>query len=69
MLIANKAGITGYKRVESLNDDPIFIKAMADVFSKHMDSGLTSSVQLQLRCPSCTSETCAETKKFFQNQA
>ncbi|KAI8460441.1 hypothetical protein BY996DRAFT_4632527 [Phakopsora pachyrhizi] len=33
---AKEMGLTGVKRVESLNDDPIFIKALADLISSHL---------------------------------
>ncbi|KAJ3114254.1 ferrochelatase hem15 [Physocladia obscura] len=66
--VAKEAGITGYKRVESLNDDPLFIKCLADVVKSHLDSGASSTKQLPLRCPSCISEKCGETKKFFADQ-
>ncbi|CAG8557595.1 9744_t:CDS:2, partial [Acaulospora morrowiae] len=35
---AEKAGITGLKRAESLNDDPTFIKALADLVQAHLKS-------------------------------
>ncbi|CAG8787424.1 14648_t:CDS:2, partial [Dentiscutata erythropus] len=34
---AEKAGITGLKRAESLNDDPIFINAMANIVKNHLE--------------------------------
>ncbi|APA08896.1 hypothetical protein sscle_04g036660 [Sclerotinia sclerotiorum 1980 UF-70] len=53
------------KRSESLNGSPVFIQALADIAKAHLDSGIACSVQMGLRCPGCTSEKCAETKKFF----
>lgn len=53
------------KRVESLNGSPVFIKALADIASEHLESGIDCSRQMMLRCPGCTSERCAESKKFF----
>ena len=46
--------MTGYKRVESLNTDPQFIKGMADLVSAHLKSGERSSHQYKLRCPGLT---------------
>ncbi|KAJ3312531.1 hypothetical protein HDU76_002857 [Blyttiomyces sp. JEL0837] len=67
--VAEKAGITGYKRVESLNDDPLFIEAMADLVKKHLNAKVPASNQLVLRCPMCTSDSCGPTKKFFAEQS
>ncbi|KAI1734255.1 hypothetical protein F4680DRAFT_439024 [Xylaria scruposa] len=53
------------KRVESLNGNPIFINALADLAKSHLDSGIACSYQMGLRCPGCKSERCAESKKFF----
>ncbi|KAI0017631.1 ferrochelatase-domain-containing protein [Xylariomycetidae sp. FL0641] len=56
------------KRVESLNGNPIFINALADIAKSHLDSGIACSYQMGLRCPGCKSERCAESKKFFAGQ-
>jgi protoporphyrin/coproporphyrin ferrochelatase len=56
------------KRVESLNGNPVFIKALADLAKSHLSSGIASSTQMGLRCPGCKSERCAESKKFFAGQ-
>ncbi|KAI9350879.1 hypothetical protein BDR26DRAFT_907513 [Obelidium mucronatum] len=66
--VAKEAGITGYKRVESLNDDPVFIQCLGEVVKGHLDSGCVSSKQLPLRCPSCINPKCATTKQFFKDQ-
>lgn len=56
------------KRAESLNGSPVFIEALADIAKEHLASGKACSKQLGLRCPSCKSERCTETKKFFMGQ-
>ncbi|KAK0718339.1 hypothetical protein B0T26DRAFT_326834 [Lasiosphaeria miniovina] len=56
------------KRVESLNGNPIFIEALANLAKSHLDSGITASLQMGLRCPGCKSDRCAESKKFFAGQ-
>lgn len=53
------------KRVESLNGNPIFIEALANLAKTHLNSGIACSAQMGLRCPGCKSERCAESKKFF----
>lgn len=55
----------GIKRAESLNGDPMFIKALADIAHEHLRGGARASAQLALRCPMCVSEKCSEQKKFF----
>ncbi|KAK0743718.1 hypothetical protein B0T18DRAFT_327535 [Schizothecium vesticola] len=56
------------KRVESLNGNPVFIEALADLAKTHLQSGIACSTQMGLRCPGCKSERCAESKKFFAGQ-
>ncbi|KAK3318469.1 ferrochelatase mitochondrial precursor [Apodospora peruviana] len=56
------------KRVESLNGNPIFIDALVDVAKTHLDSGITCSSQMGLRCPGCKSDRCLESKRFFAGQ-
>ncbi|KAI1490969.1 hypothetical protein F5X96DRAFT_633568 [Biscogniauxia mediterranea] len=56
------------KRVESLNGNPIFIDALADLAKSHLQSGVACSYQMGLRCPGCKSERCFESKKFFAEQ-
>jgi protoporphyrin/coproporphyrin ferrochelatase len=58
----------GLKRAESLNGNPVFIQALADIAKEHLESGELCSRQLGLRCQGCTSERCLEQKKFFMGQ-
>jgi protoporphyrin/coproporphyrin ferrochelatase len=59
-------GLNGVKRVESLNDNPVFLDAAADVVLKHLNRDDTTSKQLFLRCPGCVSQKCHATKEYFQ---
>ncbi|KAL1411162.1 ferrochelatase hem15 [Vanrija albida] len=66
---AEKLGVH-LTRAESLNDSPIFARALADIVSKHLndyDAGKigAASAQLELRCPGCTSPKCARTKSWL----
>lgn len=68
---ADKLGVN-LTRAASLNDSPIFIRALADIVSTHLhdfDAGTIGSAsnQLMLRCPECTSPRCARTKRWLQN--
>ncbi|PUU78874.1 hypothetical protein B9Z19DRAFT_35540 [Tuber borchii] len=57
----------GIKRAESLNGDPLFIEALADIAKTHLESQSRTSIQMALRCPMCKSEKCAEQKRFFMS--
>ena len=61
-----KAGIKNIRRCESLNDNPIFVKALADIVKTHIDSNTLCTNQLPLRCPMCINTTCAPMKYFFK---
>ena len=63
--VIHEANNPGVKRAESLNGNPIFIDALADLAANHLRSGQNCSLQLPLRCQGCTSERCLEQKKFF----
>ncbi|KAL5506885.1 HEM15 [Sanghuangporus vaninii] len=57
-------------RAESLNESPVFIRALADIVSTHLNdysSGRIgpTSVQMGLRCPGCTNATCSQQKNWF----
>ena len=66
-------------RAESLNDSPVFARALADIVQSHLDTyeaaksaaggnggrGAAASTQMMLRCPGCTNATCAQQKAFF----
>ncbi|GAA5992810.1 hypothetical protein JCM10908_001349 [Rhodotorula pacifica] len=64
---AKELGMTGVKRVESLNDSPYFIRAIADIAAAHLKSGQAVSAQMGLRCPGCTNEKCGKQKEFFES--
>ncbi|KAF5321230.1 hypothetical protein D9619_001789 [Psilocybe cf. subviscida] len=66
---AKEHGIEVY-RAASLNESPVFIRALADIAAQHLrdcsaGKGPTS-IQMGLRCPGCTNATCAEQKAWFQ---
>jgi protoporphyrin/coproporphyrin ferrochelatase len=67
--LRHKHGIEVH-RAESLNDSPVFIRALADITSQHLrdySAGKIgpTSVQLGLRCPGCTNGTCGQQKTWF----
>lgn len=57
-------------RAESLNDSPVFIRALADIVSQHLRdyrSGKIgpTSTQMGMRCPGCMNTTCGAQKRWF----
>lgn len=56
--LAEKAGITNFKRARSLNGSPGFQQALAEIVSSHLKSGELCSSQYALRCPGCTNPEC-----------
>jgi ferrochelatase len=64
--LAKEVGVKNMRRCESLNDNPVFVEAMADIVKGHLESGSACSHQLSLRCPMCVNETCGPMKHFFK---
>ncbi|KAK7057187.1 hypothetical protein R3P38DRAFT_2839827 [Favolaschia claudopus] len=56
-------------RADSLNDSPVFIRALADIATQHLreysQTKRPVSVQLGLRCPGCTNATCQQQKTWL----
>lgn len=50
---AEKAGIKNFARAPSLNDEPLFIQAQAEIVSEHLASGQLHSRQYKMNCPMC----------------
>ena len=68
--VIGEAGHAGIKRAESLNGNPTFIRALADIVTEHMKDYSArkvgpTSVQMGLRCPGCKNATCGQQKTFF----
>ncbi|KAI8874574.1 ferrochelatase [Backusella circina FSU 941] len=65
---AKELGITGWKRADALNDDPVFTRAMADIVKEHLEKDEIVSPQWYLRCPGCKFDSCDHSREFFKNQ-
>jgi ferrochelatase len=68
---ADKLGVT-LTRAESLNASPIFIRALADIASKHLSDYSAGKIgpaskQVALRCQQCTNPKCERTKNWIAN--
>ncbi|XP_057555874.1 ferrochelatase, mitochondrial isoform X2 [Hippopotamus amphibius kiboko] len=67
-VLANECGVENIRRAESLNGNPLFSKALADLVHSHIQSNERCSTQLTLSCPLCVNPICRETKSFFTSQ-
>ncbi|XP_069885164.1 ferrochelatase, mitochondrial isoform X2 [Dipodomys merriami] len=67
-VLAKECGVENIRRAESLNGNPLFSKALADLVYSHMQSNKLCSKQLTLSCPLCVNPVCRETKSFFTGQ-
>uniref|UniRef100_A0A3P9I399 Ferrochelatase n=1 Tax=Oryzias latipes TaxID=8090 RepID=A0A3P9I399_ORYLA len=67
-VLGEECGVENIRRAESLNGNPLFMKALADLVQSHLKANEPCSRQLTLRCPLCTNPTCGETKAFFAGQ-
>eukprot|EP00743_Colponemidia_sp_Colp-15_P002486 GILK01002695.1.p1 GENE.GILK01002695.1~~GILK01002695.1.p1 ORF type:complete len:376 (+),score=50.86 GILK01002695.1:34-1128(+) len=61
---AHRAGMTGLRRAESLNDSPLFIQAMTEIVSDHLRTNEQCSSNLYMKCPLCVNPRCDEITKF-----
>ncbi|KAG6378188.1 ferrochelatase [Boletus reticuloceps] len=58
------------QRAESLNESPVFIRALSDIAAQHLrdySAGKSGpmSVQMGLRCPGCKNAICGQQKHWF----
>uniref|UniRef100_A0A9J7WZI6 Ferrochelatase, mitochondrial n=1 Tax=Cyprinus carpio carpio TaxID=630221 RepID=A0A9J7WZI6_CYPCA len=67
-ILGEECGVENIRRAESLNGNPLFFRALADLVQSHLKSSEPCSRQLTLRCPLCVNPTCAQTKAFFSRQ-
>ncbi|KAL0963242.1 hypothetical protein UPYG_G00351590 [Umbra pygmaea] len=67
-VLGEECGVENIRRAESLNGNPMFFQALADLVQSHLKSDESCSRQLTLRCPMCTNPTCGATKAFFAKQ-
>ncbi|XP_047621546.1 ferrochelatase, mitochondrial isoform X2 [Phacochoerus africanus] len=67
-VLGSECGAENIRRAESLNGNPLFSKALADLVHSHIQSNERCSTQLTLSCPLCVNPVCRETKSFFTSQ-
>jgi ferrochelatase len=56
--LASEVGVGHFKRAPALNDDPLFVHALAEIVADHLRSGRLHSTQFKLRCPGCANAMC-----------
>lgn len=56
--LAAKVGITKFRRAPSLNDEPLFLDAMAEIVHEHLQRGEQCTRLYRFRCPGCTNPEC-----------
>jgi ferrochelatase len=57
--VAQAAGVTHFKRAPSLNDEPLFLDALAQVVHEHLRKDVAhASTHFPFRCPSCVNPQC-----------
>uniref|UniRef100_A0A0B7B4Y6 Ferrochelatase n=1 Tax=Arion vulgaris TaxID=1028688 RepID=A0A0B7B4Y6_9EUPU len=66
--LGSEVGAKNIRRASSLNDNPLFLEALADIVKQHINSRVACSPQLSLRCPLCVNLACGQAKEFFKNQ-
>lgn len=64
--LAHQCGLTHFHRAPALNDDPLFIEAMADIVLQHLQKQEVASLQYSMRCPGCTNPRCRQVTHPFQ---
>mmetsp|Transcript_28950 Transcript_28950/g.50919 ORF Transcript_28950/g.50919 Transcript_28950/m.50919 type:complete len:411 (-) Transcript_28950:287-1519(-) len=57
---AEEAGISNFKYTEGLNGSPLFIDALADIVTKHLDEGKNHSAQYKQKCLTCQKPMCRQ---------
>jgi protoporphyrin/coproporphyrin ferrochelatase len=56
--LARDVGITNFKRAPALNDDEVFLDALAEIVYEHIQRGEACSKQYGFRCPGCHNPEC-----------
>lgn len=56
--LAAKVGIMNFYRAPALNDEPLFLEALAQIVHEHIRDGEICSRQYPFRCPGCTNAQC-----------
>ena len=65
---AHKLGMTGVKRVDSLNGNEKFISSLADIVKAHLEEPADKAQQqLRLRCPGCVNQKCHSMREWAFN--
>lgn len=58
--LARAVGITNFQRARALNDDTLFLDALAEIVHEHIQRGEACSRQYGFRCPGCENPQCRD---------
>lgn len=61
-----KVGAEEIRRAAAPNDHPIFINALADIVTSHLQNNVPLNPKFLMRCPHCVNSRCLESKKWFK---
>ncbi|XP_071519022.1 ferrochelatase, mitochondrial [Panulirus ornatus] len=64
--VGKEVGAECIRRCASPNDHPLFIDALVDVVSRHLQTGHRCSEQFLHNCPMCVNPSCYASKKWFR---
>jgi ferrochelatase len=56
--VADKAGITHFRRAAALNDEPLMLRALAEIAAQHLAAREPASPQYRLNCAGCVNAMC-----------
>jgi len=63
--LGEELGVKNIRRAAAPNDHPLFIDAIADIVSQHLQENKPVSPKFLLRCAHCTSIRCHQSKQWF----
>uniref|UniRef100_A0A2P2I2L6 Ferrochelatase n=1 Tax=Hirondellea gigas TaxID=1518452 RepID=A0A2P2I2L6_9CRUS len=65
--LGTKVGAEKIRRCPSPNDHPLFIEALVDEVTRHLETGHKCSEQFLNNCPICDHASCYNAKKWFRH--
>ncbi|XP_014241265.1 ferrochelatase, mitochondrial isoform X2 [Cimex lectularius] len=64
--LGEELGIECIRRAAAPNDHPLFISALADVVTSHLNSDQRINPKFLTRCPHCRNKNCEESKQWYK---
>ncbi|XP_044738130.1 ferrochelatase, mitochondrial [Chrysoperla carnea] len=63
--LGKELGVENIRRAAAPNDHPIFIDALTDIVTQHLNGATAINPKFLTRCPHCTNDNCKKTKSWF----